>query len=179
MILGLPAASGRAPGGSLRPLGASWGRLGPVLGPSWAVLGPSGAILGRLGLSWDRLGAFWGRLGAVLGRLGAILWRLGAVLAAQPFKKHRKATTTSKTHEFFIIFHHFKSCLGALLGRLGAVFKSFFPSTSKLRRPEGPKRKKTGQPGAHLVRWPILGLLLLGYFGGSGSPSGTLKVKRF
>ena len=89
----------------------------------------------------EYLGAPWGRLGR------------------STIQKAPKSPKSLKNPCVFTIFHPFKSWLGALLGplgalwgRLGIVFTSLFPLTSKLRRPEGPKRRKTGQPGAQLVR---------------------------
>ena len=77
MIFGLPAASGRGPGGLLerlrlswRPLGASWRRLGAFwndLEACWERLG------GVLEPSWGRLGASWGVMWASWERLGGIL----------------------------------------------------------------------------------------------------------
>ena len=64
MIFGLPAASGRGPGGLLERLRPSWR--------------PLGASLGRLGAFWNVLEASWWRLWGVLGHLGDFYFRIWA-----------------------------------------------------------------------------------------------------
>ena len=132
---------------SWKPPGASWGildglgRLLARLTPSEAFLGVSLARLSAfwkrfrlvLGSSWESLGRSWGPLGPICGRLGSLMGCLGAILEASRAVLGGRTPQQARTSKSFNSLRQIYvfclpglsrraswSCLGSLLGSLGA-----------------------------------------------------------